>query len=488
MRPGALSLPALPPLSLYVHLPWCLRKCPYCDFNSHALRSGDDGPPEARYVDALVARSGGVAALRLGPARAHRLHRRRHAEPVRAGVDRAADRRDPRPAAARARLRDHARGQPGHLRARAVPRLRRGRRDAPVDRRAELRRRQAARPSVASTTRHRRGRPSPKRREAFATFNLDLMYALPGADARRVRARRRDGACLRAAAPVDLSPDDRAQHLLRALPAGAPVDDDLAATMLDRIVERAEAPAWSATRSRRSRAPAIAPATTSTTGSSATTWASAPARTASSASPIASFARCGCATRRPTWPAPRSSGGAGERDARSRAPSCAFEFMLNATAAEGRLRDRDAFASAPACRCRRSNPRSARPSGADWSGATCSASSRPRSASISSTICSSSSCPSRADASAPSRGVVRARQGRAFDAFARVPHLIGELGRQTPLLDWSEAHRPPQCPFSSTPRRTTPQRSASTARSSCCSSRATPCRTGRGRAPRGCRR
>jgi putative oxygen-independent coproporphyrinogen III oxidase len=39
-RPG--SLTALPPLSLYVHLPWCLRKCPYCDFNSHEVdRSGD---------------------------------------------------------------------------------------------------------------------------------------------------------------------------------------------------------------------------------------------------------------------------------------------------------------------------------------------------------------------------------------------------------------------------------------------------------------
>ncbi len=57
MRPGTLQLASLPPLSLYIHLPWCLKKCPYCDFNSHAWRAGDasSGLPEQRYVDALVA-------------------------------------------------------------------------------------------------------------------------------------------------------------------------------------------------------------------------------------------------------------------------------------------------------------------------------------------------------------------------------------------------------------------------------------------------
>jgi putative oxygen-independent coproporphyrinogen III oxidase len=46
------KLQELPPLSLYVHIPWCLRKCPYCDFNSHEKR-GD--LPEEEYVGALIA-------------------------------------------------------------------------------------------------------------------------------------------------------------------------------------------------------------------------------------------------------------------------------------------------------------------------------------------------------------------------------------------------------------------------------------------------
>ena len=48
-----IELAAPPPLSLYVHYPWCVRKCPYCDFNSHAVR--DEGIPEEAYVEALIA-------------------------------------------------------------------------------------------------------------------------------------------------------------------------------------------------------------------------------------------------------------------------------------------------------------------------------------------------------------------------------------------------------------------------------------------------
>ena len=68
LRPGTLQLGAPPPLSLYVHLPWCLKKCPYCDFNSHEfaapkspvagtipLVAADNAVPEARYLAALRA-------------------------------------------------------------------------------------------------------------------------------------------------------------------------------------------------------------------------------------------------------------------------------------------------------------------------------------------------------------------------------------------------------------------------------------------------
>jgi putative oxygen-independent coproporphyrinogen III oxidase len=49
---GGIRLASLPPLSLYIHIPWCVRKCPYCDFNSHEQRGE---LPQREYVNALVA-------------------------------------------------------------------------------------------------------------------------------------------------------------------------------------------------------------------------------------------------------------------------------------------------------------------------------------------------------------------------------------------------------------------------------------------------
>ena len=48
-------LASLPPLSLYVHFPWCAKKCSYCDFNSHEARGGISQIPEAAYLAALIA-------------------------------------------------------------------------------------------------------------------------------------------------------------------------------------------------------------------------------------------------------------------------------------------------------------------------------------------------------------------------------------------------------------------------------------------------
>lgn len=54
--PGTQSprLKSLPPLSLYIHIPWCMKKCPYCDFNSHEVRGGNGNVPETEYVTALI--------------------------------------------------------------------------------------------------------------------------------------------------------------------------------------------------------------------------------------------------------------------------------------------------------------------------------------------------------------------------------------------------------------------------------------------------
>lgn len=58
MAPGTMSdrpaLTVLPPLALYIHIPWCVRKCPYCDFNSHEAKGGSGAIPERQYIDALI--------------------------------------------------------------------------------------------------------------------------------------------------------------------------------------------------------------------------------------------------------------------------------------------------------------------------------------------------------------------------------------------------------------------------------------------------
>src|SRR5690242_5657871 len=63
LTPSRVSFSVLPPLSLYVHIPWCVRKCPYCDFNSHEIRDRAAGTAqfatlepalEAQYAEALM--------------------------------------------------------------------------------------------------------------------------------------------------------------------------------------------------------------------------------------------------------------------------------------------------------------------------------------------------------------------------------------------------------------------------------------------------
>lgn len=239
MRPGSLSLPALPPLSLYVHLPWCLRKCPYCDFNSHALRDGSDAPPESRYVDALmldleaslpfvwgrrvhtVFIGGGTPSL-FSPAAIERLIAGIRARlPLEPGCEVTLE---ANPGTfERERFRAYAGA--------GVTRLSIGVQSFDDAKLAALGRVHDAAQAKAAVA---------EAREAFATFNLDLMYALPG---QTLDECDRDVATALSFEPPHLS----IYHLtiepntyFARFPPPA-VDDDLAAAMLDRLVERATA-------------------------------------------------------------------------------------------------------------------------------------------------------------------------------------------------------------------------------------------------------
>ena len=236
MRPGPLQMTALPPLSLYVHLPWCLRKCPYCDFNSHASPQGGEGVPEQAYLDALVADLDAALPLIWG--------RTVHTIFIGGGtpslfspqsIDRLIS--DLR---ARLKLEPECEitleANPGTFERNRF----RGYRDAGVTRLSvgvqsfndehlrQLGRVHDRRQAIAALE---------EAAHAFDTFNLDLMYALPGQSQTDLEA---DLAQALALAPPHLS----VYHLtiepntyFAKFPPRLPADDD-AYAMLDRITER----------------------------------------------------------------------------------------------------------------------------------------------------------------------------------------------------------------------------------------------------------
>ena len=234
MRPGSLALPALPPLSLYVHLPWCLKKCPYCDFNSHAWRGGDaEALPEARYVDALVRDledalpfvwgrrvhsvfiGGGTPSL-FAPAAIERLIAAIRARvPLEPGCEITLEANP----GTFERERFHGYAEAG------VTRLSIGVQSFDDDKLHALGRVHDAAQARAAID---------EAKAAFATFNVDLMYALPGQTIADCAA---DVATALAFAPPHLSiyhltiePNTLFAHAPPALP-----DEDAAAAMLDRI-------------------------------------------------------------------------------------------------------------------------------------------------------------------------------------------------------------------------------------------------------------
>ena len=248
LRPGTLNLAALPPLSLYVHLPWCLKKCPYCDFNSHEHRSAatDEAPqqpPFDRYLDALrcdleaalpfiwgrrihtVFIGGGTPSL-FPPERIEQLINDVRARlPLEPGCEITME------ANPGTFERDRFRG----YRAAGVTRLSVGVQsfdDAKLAALGRVHDGAQARAALAEAS------------EAFDTYNLDLMYALPGQTLAELDA---DLATALSFKPPHLS----IYHLTieantlfaKQPPAGdlAVPDDDTAFDMLDRITQATEA-------------------------------------------------------------------------------------------------------------------------------------------------------------------------------------------------------------------------------------------------------
>jgi len=231
------GLTSLPPLSLYVHLPWCLRKCPYCDFNSH--EAGGE-VPEARYLDALRADleaalplvwgrtvqtvfiGGGTPSL-FAPASIDRL-----LADVRALLRLSADAEVTLEANPGTFERDRFEG----FRDAGVNRLSIGVQsfdESALQALGRVHDRAQALAAVASAAR------------LFPTFNLDLMYALPGQDLAALRADL--GQALAFAPPhlsyyhLTLEPNT----LFAARPPAGVPDDDTAADMQTLIESTAAA-------------------------------------------------------------------------------------------------------------------------------------------------------------------------------------------------------------------------------------------------------
>ncbi|MBE2261202.1 MAG: oxygen-independent coproporphyrinogen III oxidase-like protein [Burkholderiaceae bacterium] len=241
MRPGTLQLTSLPPLSLYVHLPWCLKKCPYCDFNSHEWRGegGLDALPEQRYLEALIADldaslpliwgrtvhsvfiGGGTPSL-FSPSAIDRL-----LGDLRARLNLGADCEITLEANPGTFEKDRFRA----FRSAGVTRLSVGVQsfnDVHLQALGRVHDRAQALAAVEEAA------------QAFDTFNLDLMYALPGQTPEQLEA---DLSTALALAPPHLS----IYHLtiepntvFARFPPAVP-EDDVAWAMLDRIIDRTAA-------------------------------------------------------------------------------------------------------------------------------------------------------------------------------------------------------------------------------------------------------
>ena len=238
LRPGTLRLGESPPLALYVHLPWCLAKCPYCDFNSHAVPdAASGGLPEARYIDALIADLEAALPQVWG--------RPVHSIFIGGGTPSlfSADAINRLLAAVRARLpllpgcEITLEANPGSFerdrfkafRAAGVTRLSVGVQSFDDAMLAKLGRVHDGAQARAALT---------EAASAFETFNLDLMYALPGQTLAQLRT---DLDTALAFAPPHLSiyhltVEPNTRFALKP-PPGLP-DDDLASDMLDAIVAR----------------------------------------------------------------------------------------------------------------------------------------------------------------------------------------------------------------------------------------------------------